>query len=58
MFYTVIEAANILKVEAQTIRKWINIGTIQAKKIGKKYLIYKNQQVFDNQSDAPSLNTI
>ena len=33
--YTVREAANILKVSQRTVRNWINLGILDAIKIGR-----------------------
>ena len=38
-FYTTTEAAKMLKVNARTIRRWIDKGYIQAKKIGGRWRI-------------------
>ncbi|NDD55297.1 DNA-binding protein, partial [bacterium] len=36
---TVRETAKILLLSAQTVRKWINSGKLQAVKIGKEYRV-------------------
>lgn len=42
-FYTVQEAADLLKVHYQTVRNWIRNGEIRAVKIGRSYRIPKSQ---------------
>ena len=38
-FYTPQEVAEELRVTPQTIRNWIKDGTLEARKIGRKWLI-------------------
>jgi len=40
-FYKVEEVAEIFKVKPITIRKWCQLGLIQARKFGKSWYIFK-----------------
>jgi len=42
-FYKVSEVAEIFKVKPITIRKWCQAGSINAKKFGKSWYIYKDE---------------
>ena len=42
-FYKVSEVAAIFKVKPITIRKWCQAGSINAKKFGKSWYIYKDE---------------
>lgn len=42
-FYTVQEAADLLKVHYQTVRNWIKSGELRVVKIGRSYRIPKSQ---------------
>ena len=42
-FYTVQEAADLLKVHYQTVRNWIRTGQIRVIKIGRSYRIPKSE---------------
>ncbi len=42
-FYTVQEAADLLKVHYQTVRNWIKNNEIRAVKIGRSYRIPKSE---------------
>lgn len=42
-FYTVQEAADLLKVHYQTVRNWIRSGEIRVIKIGRSYRIPKSE---------------
>ena len=42
-FYTVQEAADLLKVHYQTVRNWIKSNEIRAVKIGRSYRIPKSE---------------
>jgi len=42
-FYKVSEVAEIFKVKPITIRKWCQVGNINAKKFGKSWYIYKDE---------------
>ena len=42
-FYTIQEAADLLKVHHNTVRSWIKSGQIRAVKIGRSYRIPKSQ---------------
>ncbi|MCJ7665929.1 MAG: helix-turn-helix domain-containing protein [Actinobacteria bacterium] len=42
-YYNVEEAAEILRVKKITIRRWCKSGLLNAKKIGKKWLIEEDE---------------
>ena len=42
-FYSVKEAANLLKVHYQTVRNWIVSGKLRAVKVGLSYRIPKSE---------------
>ncbi len=52
-FYKVEEVAKIFKVKPITIRKWCQLGLIQAKKFGKSWYIFKND--LENLLESESL---
>jgi excisionase family DNA binding protein len=49
-FMTVAEAANTLKLDQQTIRNWIDAGTLPAVRIGRRVRIKRSD--FDALVDA------
>jgi excisionase family DNA binding protein len=42
-YYNVAEAAKILRVKRITIRRWCKSGLLNAKKIGKQWLIEEDE---------------
>lgn len=53
-FYSIKEAAKILKVDPQTIKKHISKGTLKAEKFGRFYRI-KHFDLFDSTNEVKSL---
>lgn len=52
--YTVSEAAELLKVDRQTIQNHIKKGTIKANKVGRRILI-QHQELFNSLKEVKSL---
>jgi len=49
-FYLVAELAEKLRVNPMTIYRWINVGKLEAHKIGKEYRIEK--KIYDSFMDS------
>ncbi len=50
-YYNVEEAAKILRVKRITIRRWCKSGMLNAKKIGKQWLIAENELIIFKDND-------
>jgi excisionase family DNA binding protein len=51
-YYNVEEAAKILRVKRITIRRWCKSGSLNAKKIGKQWLITEDSLNIFNSNDV------
>ena len=51
-YYNVEEAAKILRVKRITIRRWCKSGLLNAKKIGKQWLIEEDElNIFESKKE-------
>jgi excisionase family DNA binding protein len=55
-FYTLGEAATILKVHVQTLRRWIRAGRLPARRVGRQYRLSAAdlEELTQSESSVPS----